>query len=237
MARSRAAWSVLTGLQADVALLQEAPPPPPGLEGHTYHEPFAPARPWATTIWSRYPLTPLPASSSVVEAPWRAGPCAAVEVLLPSGGIVTVLCIHAVDDRHRYSQRKDPKGYATATLHHVLSDITGYLDDTARRGRGRGHRGNRLIVGGDLNISLGWDIRSGRSTARLAFDRILDFGLATVLEIRPDDRHSTCVRDRIPYRQIDYLFTDCARPAVGHIADTPEIRACSDHLPIIAAIK
>lgn len=229
-------WPLAAKLPADVLLLQEAPPAPVGLPGSLHLHPFEDGkRPWGTAIWSRdLPLRPLPSTTSIrLPATWP-GTVAAAETDLLTGGVLTLISVHAVGDHHPIRSRND--GYSTSTLHHALSDVTGYLADRGRHGRMRGLPDNRLVFGGDLNINPGWDLRKGTTACQNALDRITSWGLRSVLPVRPDATYATC--PRTPYPQIDYLFfrDDLPEPSAW-LETSGWIDQASDHRPLIAELR
>ena len=231
----RSNWPLVPLIGADVVLLQEAPPPPPQFEGTAHLAPFDDGRrPWGTGIWARdLQIEPLPPSSSRRLPPTWPGTVAVAEIRAPSGGILTAVSVHAVGDHHPIRSRDD--GYSTSTLHHALSDLTGYLADRSRHGRMRGHSLNRLILGGDLNINPGWDQRKGNSACRNALERIEAWGLTSVLPIQPDRTYETC--PRAPYPQIDYLFVRDDDEVTAAVLDGDPFDPASDHRPVTARLE
>lgn len=233
-------WELLPRLGADIVLAQELVQPPVSEQPRTIFEAYQdPGRPWGTGIWAReLPLRRLPPSASRSDRS-RSGTAAVAEIPLPNGGYLTAISVHAIDEYHDRlelgdgSQTGITKGFAVATMHRLLSDLTGYLTDHRRRG-GRGHKLNRLVFGGDFNANPGWDERQGNRSHELVFARVAEFGLEPVLPVLADNTHETIVRDRVPFRQIDYLYTSTPSAASNPtVLRTPELERRGDHLPVL----
>jgi hypothetical protein len=234
------AWNIILNLDVDAVLVQEAPPiAPPGtvLEEHARK-----TRRFATAIYSRHrTLRQLPATTSTEHRSHTGAACVAELEL--HGTQATLISMHCVDDpvcKRTVGQRDEgatPVSYATTTAHRLLSDLTGYLGDRRRRG-GRGHRNNFTVLGGDLNINPGFDARQGNRSHQIVLDRIADFGLNSAMPIHSDSTNETCVRSRIPFGQIDYLFvSNNAAISDAQTLRTPELTGRRDHLPILASVS
>jgi endonuclease/exonuclease/phosphatase family metal-dependent hydrolase len=121
-------------------------------------------------------------------------------------------------------------------MHRALSDLAGYLDDPARR-RGTKAQPNATVLGGDFNCSTGWDTRQGNPSHDLVFSRVAGYGLDPVFPPLPDNSHETMVRPRVPFRQLDYLYTTPSATVRDRgILHTPELEARKDHLPVWANV-
>lgn len=136
--------------------MQEAPPPPAGLARSVVFEPFPGSRGWGTAIWSRTPLERLEPTTSRSTPASRPGATAAAE-LATADGLATLISVHGVDDRivRHVGDKASEDGDAVATMHRLLSDMTGYLDDGRRRGTSPRYRANVLVLGGDLELQPG----------------------------------------------------------------------------------
>lgn len=218
---SAAAWQALVARErTDVALLQESAPPSPALEG--YEAPlFTPDttvsnRVWGTAIWTRHHrLRPLDIEATV------AGTITAAE-LDADGPPITLISVYGKPEHLLGTE------YSITTLHHVLSDLTGLLEDRRRRGR--------IVLGGDFNANPAWDKRQRNRSHRLLFDRLENFGLRSVLPYDPP-AHAT-FRKNIAIRQIDYLFVSSEISVTeARVLDDPEPRDLSDHWPVAAALE
>jgi len=117
-------------------------------------------------------------------------------------------------------------------MHRVLSDLTGYLDDPRRR-RGTGKAPNAVVLGGDFNCNLGFDLKQKNPSHELVFARVAAFGLTPVLPVVAGSEHTTMTRGRIPHRQLDYLYTsDRVTVQDRGILSTPHLESRKDHLPV-----
>jgi len=218
MRRRRANWDVLPISGLDIALLQEACPPPSSLAGHVEFQELEPRRgsgTWGTAIWSRWPLHGLSGSTC------HPGAAVVAEIEAP-GGPVTTYSLYALFEYIQFSTRR--AGYAVTTLHRLLSDLTGHLEEPARRARN--------VLGGDFNCNPKWDLKSGYPTNRLLIDRVEAYGLTSVL---PIDAHRQIPTFR--KSQIDYLFTGTAFSIDAANVDTDGLtRGLSDHHPVVAQL-
>jgi exonuclease III len=148
-------------LQADVALLQEAPCPPEGIQIDVcMTSPWRTAganmkRPWRTVVVSLSEKVHLKAKplKSIEESSWgemsvsREGSLAVGEITLQDTGEVLMVA-------SMYSAWEKPDTnpesswiYADASAHRLISDLSALI------GRERGHK---IIVAGDLNILYGY---------------------------------------------------------------------------------
>jgi hypothetical protein len=254
-------WQVLKHHDADIALLCEAPPPPPaniesighwrtrGLDCPHPDERSCTCRPWSTAIVSPHPLEKIEdarisrGGRKLFYGPSRPGSwIAGVVKKLPGFGTVTAISLYGLLD-----EKSD------ASVHRSLSELAPVLD--------RRRYSRLLLLGGDLNTLA---IEAG--TARLAKDlgvleRITEgFGLVDLLQRdllrRTPPRgllagcpcsfgegctHTWTHRRRdsdIPY-QDDYLF---ASPALVERLERCEALAfdeesSSDHAPIVATFS
>lgn len=237
-------WNILRSLDADIVLAQELPAPPHGEQDRTVYSPFAQRsnRPWGTAVWIRdLSFLALNATTSQTHEP-REGITAVAEVSLPTGGVLTAISIHAADER---IARRAPgataespaNGYAVTSMHRVLSDLTGYLEDP-RRKRGTRRAANLMVLGGDFNCNLGFDVRQKNPSHELVFARVAGFGLAPVLPVVAGDKYTTMTRGRVPYRQLDYLYTSApTNVANPQILSTQALQDRKDHLPVMADVR
>jgi len=233
-------WELLRSFDADVVLAQELPPPPPKEVGRTAYCPFADTgtRRWGTAIWVRdRPFRRLRATTSrTYDA--REGIASVAEIDLTGGGVLTAVSLHAADDKiSKRGLRKafdsTPKGYAVTTMHRALSDLTGYLDDS-RRSTGR----DAVVLGGDLNCNLAFDEEQRNPSHALVFARVAAFGLKPVVPVIAGSTHVTITRERIPHRQIDYLYaSERVKVEDRGILRTQQMEERRDHLPVWAHLS
>jgi len=217
MRRKRANWDACVAADFDIALLQEAAPPPATLQGHVVYEPLEPGRgsPAGTAVWSRWPLTTLSASRT------HPGAAAAAEVATPDGP-TTAVSLYALFDYITFANGAR-KGFAVTTVHRLLSDLTPHLEEP--------HRRSRLILGGDLNCNPSWD-KPGRPTNTLLLSRIEAYALRSVVPILPTDENATFKK-----RQIDYLFVGNGYAVeAAEVARDGPLTDLSDHHPVVATI-
>ncbi len=241
-ARERS-WRFLEGVVApDVALLQEAVPPrgrarivtPDGGQGAR--------RPWGALVVSRrVPISRVPS----VRVRWHGGPIDLLRTLVGAAAVARVtpdetaplVCVSvcgAVEE-----------GFALATVHRLLSDLTPLL--SSRQGR-------RVILGGDLAATTQTQ-SADRDRHRFLFDRIASLGfvdlLARTRKRRPHLARCPCgdpacahvqtyrrARSRTPW-QHDYLFATKAladRLVLCRQWDSgdPDPFSLSDHCPVVA---
>lgn len=148
-------------LQADIALLQEAPCPPEGMQIDVdMSAPWQTAganmkRPWRTAVarlsekvqLKTKPLNSIEKSSWGEMAVSREGSFAVGEVTLPdTGEVIIVASMYAAWEK----PDTNPESswiYADASAHRLISDLSALI------GRERGHQ---IIVAGDLNILYGY---------------------------------------------------------------------------------
>lgn len=242
-AQLQTAWGVLSGeIGADVALLQEAVPPS-GV--HAVYQPIGNSRPWGSAVVGftvdleqvthargRANNSPQP-----LEGTWPGS--VAVATANVAGRQLTFVSVYGLID----------DGYADATVHRHLSDLTPLLDSPAHEGG--------IILGGDLNITTQWTgpDEHYRQWAASTFARIESFGLVDCLDsTRPPGPLSGCdcaygdqcrhiqtqrnPRSPRPW-QNDYLFA--SRALAGYptlkaasVHDSDQVRSLGGHLPLVA---
>jgi endonuclease/exonuclease/phosphatase family metal-dependent hydrolase len=184
------------------------------------HSEIHPGKSWGTAILTHgLPLRTIPVASS------HPGALLAAEISLPGGGTLTAITMYGLIDKH---------GYATTTVHRMLSDLTPLLND------GAGKRD--ILLGGDWNVSIQWDQRyPGKYPAhRLLFDRVEDFGLENCTRKVHGKHVATYKKQGSPVEwQNDYLFVSRRlSPALLTcvIPDNQELRDLSDHSPVVITL-
>lgn len=233
-------WDDLREFNADVALLQEARQPLPG----AVEEVVSDELPWQTDGYYRRQwrtavvrlsdrvrlrARPNVAIQAEADATWtvsRAGTITAADILVDDEVQFTVASIYAV------WENSDGRGYADASAHRILSDLS-WLMGTGRR--------HRLVVAGDWNILYGYGEHGSelfKARYQTVFDRAEALGLRYVGPRSPEGRladpwpvelpqDSTCVptfhhSQQTPAtasRQLDFVF------ASEPIADRVRTRA------------
>jgi exonuclease III len=216
------AWSYLFDfINPDISLLQEIRPPETQLDNRSflYHE-IDGKRKWGTALVSKLPIQKeiysnksYPGASGLITA----------EIKHNNSLTLTVINIYGL---------LDSNGYATTTMHHLLSDLTPILD----------HKGTRnIILGGDFNVSRQFDDKYNWPAHRIVFERIEDFGLINCTQKFFSKHIQTHVHNRSKFEwQDDYLFvsknmesliTDCK------VIGGESMLEYSDHYPVLIELK
>jgi exonuclease III len=217
-----AAWNfLLNTLEPDIALLQECVPNAECEKRYNllYRE-IGGSRRWGSAIITR--------SLPIHEVEFNntyPGAVVAADVTLPSGLLLTVVSLYGVIDED---------GYATTTLHRILSDLTPLLN--GRKGR------SCLLIGGDYNVSTQWDDHYGHRypSHRILFERLEDFDLVNCTA-KFHSGHLQTIRhpkSSIPW-QNDYIHVSkklAERLVSCDVIESPEIREVSDHNPLMAVV-
>ena len=188
-ADSDAGWAALT--DTSVALVQETRPPSTPLAGSLAFERVANSSrvPWGTAVWA-----PSLALRQLDHRRSERGTAVVCEFATAKGP-VTVISVYAKLESLRGT------GYAITTMHRVLSDLTEFFEDRARRGR--------IIVGGDFNANPAFDDdRSDtvRGTHDLLFDRLELWGMRSVLPYRENPHPTWFPKGRGTPFQLDHIF-------------------------------
>lgn len=174
------AWNYLESLRPDFALLQEAVPPSDWpADRLVYRDGGIDAkRRWGSAVISfQNPVSPIVAITlNVGSRPHNLlgthpGTVAIAETVI-RGHSYALCSVYGLIDN----------GYATTTMHRILSDLTPLFDAAEYRGR--------CVLGGDLNVCTQWHGANARANAvhRTVFDRLAAFGLesGTAAFIPPD---------------------------------------------------
>jgi endonuclease/exonuclease/phosphatase family metal-dependent hydrolase len=252
-AHARAAWEELGSLNVDVALLQEATPPPTGLarpptatqpagvEREAWRSLTGPMRWWcsAVTAWD-VDLRAPPDEDRCEPLHVSQKGAYAVGVAVVSDTPIVVASVYALWDYGWLPQGAKPR-YAHTSLHRAISDLTPILDTA-------GH-GMSVIVGGDFNTSSQFP-SPHREAFRTVHDRLIGLGLHNV-SLRTEGelldgcpcvdepcRHVQTYEGPTPY-QDDYLFTSqdlVDRTRLVKIERTPLVEAVSDHYPLMVEV-
>ena len=238
-----AVWMVLRDeIKADIALLQEVVPPH-GVDA--VYQPIGGTRRWGSAVVGI--TVPV---SQVTEAKGRAN-STSLPMIHTRPGSVAIASATFGDRPLTFVSMYGliEHGYADPTVQRQLSDLAPLFDDPAHA--------DRIILGGDLNITTQWtgtDARY-RNWSAATFGRISAFGLVDCLDVyRPDGPLADCgcldgaacrhirtqrhARSDFPW-QNDYLFasakiTDRAILKSAYVYDSDAIRTLGDHLPLVA---
>jgi endonuclease/exonuclease/phosphatase family metal-dependent hydrolase len=249
-AHSRAAWDVLGSFNADVALLQEATPPPGALgrpptgtqpadmDREAWRSLPGAARWWCSAIAAWNVGVQTLSDEDTYEPLYVSQKGAyAVGLVTVNDTSVVVASVYALWD-YGWLQKGAKPRYAHTSLHRAISDLTPALDTANHH--------MPVILGGDFNTSSQFP-SPHREAFRTVHDRLSGLGLHNIA-VRPEDelldgcpcadercRHLQTYEGLVPY-QDDYLYVseNLARGArlVG-IDRTPAVAAVSDHFPLM----
>lgn len=244
-----ALWKDVAGLNADVALLQEAPAPPKDLAAKLETD----SQPWRTEGGSakrdwRAAAVKL---SSRVQATWhepksisdaesgefavsRLGTLSAATITAPDAEPVIFISMYSIWERAN-GPSKNGWIYADASVHRLISDLSVFI---------RKQAGQRIIAAGDLNILHGYGEHGNSYWAaryQTIFDRFSAIGFRFVGPQSPYGRQALPWPDELPKnsmnvptyytsgqgiagasRQLDFVF------ASSDIADHVSVRAIND---------
>jgi hypothetical protein len=235
------AWTFLSNLSLDVALVQEALPPPDvravyrsgGIDAR---------RKWGSAVVSfggdLVELGQVTSAFAKQDMDLLQTFPGSVAVAQSTAGEGTVfISAYGLLDG----------GYAVTTMHRVLSDITPLLDRDL---------GKRLIIGGDFNCSTQLPAGRDRERHRNLFERFATLGLIELLALTADTRPklANCPCSDEPCRHVqtlrhdrsavpwhnDYLFATAAlaeRMRDCQPLDGPDVWRFSDHCPIVAEFE
>ena len=252
-AHAAAAWEELGSLDVDVALLQEATPPPSdltrpptgtrpvGVDREAWRSLPGPARWWcsAVAVWNVDLLAPSDEDRSEPLYVSQKGAYAGGVVTMNDSAVV-VASVYALWDYGWLPRGTKPR-YAHTSLHRAISDLTPVLDSAAH--------GMPVIVGGDFNTSSQFP-SPHREAFRTVHERLTGLGLHNV-SLRPEDqllagcpcddepcRHLQTYEGAIPY-QDDYLYMSedlVRRTRLVQMERTEAVQAVSDHFPLIVEV-
>ena len=218
------AWNYLSDtLNPDVALIQEIVPPENSYNEMNvlYHE-IDGKRKWGSAIFSKYNiLKELYLNNGYVGA--RATVISEIEI--SDSFTVTFINIYG---------QLDSYGYATTTMHHLLSDLTTILNQKRKR---------NIILGGDFNVSEQFDekYKGQFPSHKLVFDRLEDFGLINCTKHFYKTHIQTHVHNKSDFGwQDDYIFVSknlIDRITKCEVINDKEILELSDHLPLLIELK
>lgn len=248
-----AAWEYLRDVVApDVALVQEAVPPEE-LTSVVYCPFPSPYRNWGTAVVALNPalqitplrrreVTPYLEPGDLEDS--QPGTSAVAEILCPDGGRFVAISVYGAIEKSG-----NGTGYATTTMHRVLSDLTSILDS---------YREPRpVVLGGDLNCSTQLE-GPDRAAEHALFARLEAFGLTDCFAESADGRkrltdcfcvdagecsHYRTLRHKNdassrPWH-IDYMFSHHLDRAATRLTviDEPAAWALSDHAPIMLTTR
>ena len=234
-------------LDADVALLQEAPRPPLLLPDHVEIDPS----PWRTAGANRHwkaavvklsdrVQVELIAGKPIPEAAWhdlaisRPGTLAVARVTPAEGEPLVVASMYAAWEGEQRTRGRNPE-YADGSAHRIISDLQPLIGDP---------RGHRMVAAGDLNLLYGYG-ESGNEyygkRYQTVFDRMEALGLPFVGPQHPHGRQADPWPSELPIgsrnvptfypsqlspseatRQLDFVF------ASEWLRDSIQVRALNE---------
>ncbi len=243
-------WNVLAGMDADIALLQEACEPPSDLDKRVCVDPA----PWSTAGWRWRRRTAVASLSDRVEVNWieaksladgdwealgvsRPGTLTAAHVSSPGVDPFVVISMYSMWENPHTST---DSGWivSDASAHRLVSDLSAFIGTQG---------GHRILAAGDLNILHGYgehgnEYWSGRYGS--VFERMEALGLPFVGPQHPQGRQADPWPDELPRgsknvptyhtnrqtpltatRQLDFVF------ASKGMADSVCVRALNDPDP------
>jgi exonuclease III len=216
------AWNfLLDTINPDIALIQEIVPPEISYKSHNvlYHE-IDGKRKWGTLIISKYPIHREIYSNKCYPG---ANALIVAEIKVTDKFLLTAVNVYG---------QLDADGYATTTMHHILSDLTTILYNKGSR---------NIIFGGDFNVSEQFNEKYDCPSHKLVFDRIEDFGLINCTKKFYNKHIQTHVHSKSEFEwQNDYIFvsnniieqvTNCT------VLNEKNILQLSDHYPVVIEFK
>lgn len=260
MAYRRAAWAQLGGLEADVALLQEAGTPGPEWAPKVVPDAAAGwetalpgGRPrWRTAVARLsdrvevHPRTTVTLDAAASYDDWivsRAGSIAAADIVTGGEIAFTAVSVYAAWEKVGYRGR----GYADGSAHRILSDLSALIV----------RPDHRLVVAGDWNLLRGYGEQSDKywkARYDTVFDRAEALGLRFVGPQYPNGRQADPRPDELPRdslcvptfhhsrqdpasatRQLDFVFASASiADRIEVVAlNTPETWGPSDHCRVV----
>jgi hypothetical protein len=260
----RRAWEyVRDGLNADLALVQEASPPQTLTSVYRPIDSTKRSLQWGSAVVSFRPDLMLKARPRVALADCHTngvrddqlpdshpGACAVADVLDGKGRMI----LTAISLYGQWEAIADGRIYSCARLHRMVSDLTGVFA-TARR--------HPLLVAGDFNvttqIAYAGQTQAETDGAAAVFARLRSWGLvdciAKTRADRPRLRGCTCpesnncshvqtfrLKNRADSRptQLDYAFVSAGlapKLRACNVVDTPAAWALSDHCPLVLELE
>jgi hypothetical protein len=251
----RASWDALGELELDVALVQEAAPPPPGLTrpptctvpveqtNDAWRSLPGPQRWWCAAIASWSPeLTDRVLPDRYRDLDITHQGAYAVAAMTWRDTRVLLASVYALWDYAGIHLDAKPR-YAETSLHRTISDLTPVIDQA---------RADALpvVLAGDLNASTQHP-KPYRDAYRLVHARLVALGLVNV-SVRAADtvldgctcsddpcRHVRTYEGATPY-QNDYIYVSASlEPYVRftEMAQTPMRDAVSDHAPLVIQLE
>lgn len=267
IARRPEAWRELLNSGADIALLQEACPPPSDIAERVdagpepWHTDGAGTyRPWRAAVVSLNPQLRLErhAPRSVADASSRElavsrlGTLAAATVCKDGlDAPITVVSLYSAWERPLAASRSEWI-YADASAHRLISDLTMFIGT---------QRGHRIIAAGDLNILHGHGENGSKYWAgryQTIFDRMAALGIPFVGPQAPHGRqadpwpgelpgdsknvptfHTSSQTPEAATRQLDFVFAseELKKLVSVYAMNEPRDWGPSDHCRVLIQVR
>ncbi len=164
---------------------------------------------WGSVVWSR--------DRELVDVDVGAPP-GWVRAARPQGDEARLLIsVHVELDR---------EGRSIPMLHRILSDLTPTLEKAS----------TGVVLGGDLNADVAFDVKYGTRRHAIAFERIEDFGLWHCNRLIPPRRRGTFRPDTSVMD--DHLFV--SRSMMNRVVSCDVLedeRNPSDHFPVVLELE
>ena len=218
------AWNYLMkSIDPEIALLQEIVPPDTSFDSHhvLYHEIDA-KRKWGTALISKHPVHKeiyvhncYPGSNGLIIG----------EIKISNNILLTAINIYG---------QIDSNGYASTTMHHIISDLTVILNKNNKR---------KILLGGDFNVSEQFDekYKGQFASHKLIFDRFEDFGLINCTKRYYNGHIQTHVHNKSIFEwQNDYIFVSeniFNDVKSCEVINKDELLEYSDHFPVILELN
>lgn len=229
---SQRAWDFLINeISPDIALVQESSPQDIIDNNNFVWQEIGGRRQWGSGVLTKN----LPIKEFCFKNSYP-GALVGAKVKPKSGLIFTVFSLYGLLEKLPHSN----EGWATTTLHHMLSDLTPILFERAKK------KDNIVIVGGDFNASIQCDEQRKnksfyRNAHKIFFNRLEDFGLVNCFSkfySMPVQtlRHA---KSKLPW-QNDYIFISkniVKSLKSCEVINSENVWPLSDHNPVIVEIE
>jgi exonuclease III len=203
----------------DIAMLQESKLLENKFENYNFQFNALPVREnWGNTIlYKKYNAYRHALNSSFLGS----SALMVYDFILPNNEVITIINVYG---------QIDYDGYATTTMHHVISDISALVYKNLKS--------KYILMAGDLNISTQYDeqYRNQAPSHNIVFDRIKDLGLINCTMEKYGKHIQTYYHSKgdFPW-QNDYIFTNKKlydKINSLKIYSKEEIDDRSDHMPV-----
>ena len=207
IAQRAEAWEALLDSGVDIALLQEAPPPPASVRDRIQVDemPWKTAghpdrRAWRTCVarlsdrvrLRHRPLASIEAATPGHLAVSRMGTLSVADLEVPeTGDTITLASLYGAWESP-VTTKANSWIYADASVHRLISDLSALIAQ---------QRAHRIIAAGDLNILRGYGEHGSsywKARYDTVFSRMMAIGLPLVGPQAPDGRQATPWPEELP---------------------------------------